>query len=105
QAQVQVRGPDGSEQTLDMPASLQPSIAWTPKSPGVYGIDMVITGRAPDGKPIERTAFLTVEAQPSGNPKQATTNLSALIAGVVIALALAAFLFIWIIRRVFRRPH
>ncbi len=105
QAQVLVRGPDGGEETVDMPAGMQPSIAWTPKSPGVYGIDMVITGQAPDGKPIERTAFLTVEAQPAGSPKQATANLSALIAGVVIALALVAFLFIWIIRRLFRRPN
>jgi hypothetical protein len=103
QGQVLIRGTDGEVETLEMTPGLHTSIVWTPKSAGVYGIDMVVTGKAPDGRPIERTAFLAVEAQPAGSPEKATTNLSLLIAGVVLALGLGIYLLIRLIRRLFRR--
>ncbi len=103
QGQVLIRRPDGGQETLEMQAGMQSINTWTPPSPGTYGIDLVVTGQAPDGTPIERTAFLAIEAQPAAGTDKAATNLALLIGGVVLLLALLIFLLLRLIRAVSRR--
>ena len=92
-AQAILRAPDGKTQTLDLQPGQQATGSWTPPSPGTYGVDIVITGRAPDGSSIERTAFLAEEVQPNPNQLQVTTNLVLLIVLVLAVLGAIIFLF------------
>ena len=96
QGQILVRHADGSVETLDMQPGTESVNRWTPQAPGVYGIDIAVTGQGPDGTPIERTAFLAVEAQPQS--ETASTNLVLVIAGIVLMLALLVLLVVWFIR-------
>lgn len=40
-------------------------MAWKPAASGVYGINIQVRGSAPGGAPLEREAFLSVQAQPA----------------------------------------
>ena len=64
QAQALVRQPDGVVQTVDFQPGQTISAGWQASLPGPHGIDLLVTGRAPDGSPVERTAFLALEVQP-----------------------------------------
>jgi pimeloyl-ACP methyl ester carboxylesterase len=103
-AQAVVRGPDGKVQTLDMTPGTQASAAWTPRTVGTYGVDVVVTGRAPDGSQVERTAFLAEEAQPNPSKFQVSANLVLLILLVFAVAGLIGFLIIRLSSR-FRRRH
>ncbi len=64
-AEALVRMPDGNTQQIAITTdggSLTAS--WTPQTTGLYGIDLHVSASSPDGIPVDRTAFLTVEAQP-----------------------------------------
>ena len=102
-AQALIQDSDGNVETLDFPAGQAVSAAWTPKAPGAYAVDIVVTGSAPDGSPVERTDFLAVEVQPNRSRGQVTFNLFALIAGVVLVLALILFGVYRAVRRIVRR--
>jgi hypothetical protein len=102
-AQASVRYPNGEIKNLPLSANGgEWQASWSPAGPGLYGIDVVLSGKAPDGTPIERSAFLSVEAQPTS--EQISVTRFALIAGV-------AFLFVilitWILmrRRITARPQ
>jgi hypothetical protein len=64
-ADALVRAPDGSAEIVKLAASGDSRTAiWSPKAAGLYGIDMHVTAVSPDNIPVDRVAFLTVEAQP-----------------------------------------
>ncbi len=64
-AQAILRHPDGSAETLDMPITgNSATLEITPRSSGLYGIEVDVTALAPDGAAIDRAAFLSFEAQP-----------------------------------------
>ena len=71
-------------------------MAWKPVASGVYGINIQVSGSAPDGAPLEREAFLSVLAQPAANQVAASqqrivTILLLVLAGITtIILILAA---------------
>jgi pimeloyl-ACP methyl ester carboxylesterase len=92
EAKAVIKDSDGKTETLIFPGGLNVSTTWTPKTPGTYAVDVVVTGSAPDGTPVERTDFLAIEVQTDPSKGQITFNLAALIAGVVLVLFLILFL-------------
>lgn len=84
-AQVVLRVPDGSAETLEMSVNGNSAqLEVTPTSSGIYGIEVNITGQAPDGAQIDRAAFLSFEVQPVD--KQITTARLLVGVGIVILL-------------------
>ena len=62
-----VRHPDGTTETVPLANEGESQRAtWAAPRPGLYAIDLAVRGRGPDGAPVERVAFLAVEAQPPG---------------------------------------
>jgi hypothetical protein len=57
---------------------------WTPDKPGLYGIEIQVTGRQPDGAPVERGSELTVEVQPEPTSLRRPAILLILIACLVL---------------------
>jgi pimeloyl-ACP methyl ester carboxylesterase len=91
-ARAVIRGPDG---LLTAPLHAEGDawqLRWAPATPGLYALDVLVIGQAPDGTPVARTAFLSVEAQPSAAQAQGMQSSLALIAGGagVVVLALVA---------------
>ncbi|HLO32059.1 MAG TPA: hypothetical protein VK249_23110 [Anaerolineales bacterium] len=86
EAKAFIRGSEGTNETLDFSAGQNISTRWTPRNPGMYAVDIVVTGLAPDGSTIERTGFLSVEVQPNPGKLQITFNLFLLIAAIVLVL-------------------
>lgn len=63
-----VRAPNGAKTDLKFEKKDNESRAvWTTAEPGVYAIDILAHGTAPNGMPIERASFLSVEVQPDPN--------------------------------------
>lgn len=103
QGQAVVRHPDGKVETLELPAGTESSVDWRAGEPGVYGVDLVVTGQTPGGELIERTSFLTIEIQPNPSEGRVTANLAGLIGGMLLVVALVIFLFTRLGRALFRR--
>ena len=103
--QILIRHPDGQVETLALGSGAQPSASWSPREPGIYGVDIEVTGRAPDDSPVERTSFLALEVQPNPSREQVTGTLLALIGGVVLVLVLLIYLIIRALHPVFRRTR
>jgi pimeloyl-ACP methyl ester carboxylesterase len=84
-AQALLRHPDGSLQDLAMTIKgNSATLEVTPRSSGIYGLEVDITALAPDGTPIDRAAFLTFEAQPINEQIRTTRILAG--AGIILAL-------------------
>lgn len=97
--EASVRGPDGSREALQfVNAAGEQAATWTPKESGVYAIDVSARGATPDGLPIERTRFLSVEVLP--DPNRGILSLSLMILAALTILTLLAF---WIKQRWSRR--
>jgi len=96
-AQVKLRKPDGSLETLDMEINGNAAtLNIIPKTSGIYGIEVDVTSQASDGTPIDRAAFLTFEVEPP-NTQIATTRL---LVGVGIGLVvLIAFLALRMLKK------
>ncbi|HEX8684099.1 MAG TPA: alpha/beta fold hydrolase [Ardenticatenaceae bacterium] len=89
EANASIRSPDGTVQSVPLTGEGDERQAtWTPTAPGLHAVDIVVTGAAPDGQPIERTAFLVVDVQPHRNDFRAT-----LVLGGVGVILLSALLF------------
>ena len=101
QAQALIRSPQGEAETIQL--TVQGNRAegtWKPDQPGLYGIDLQVVGKAPDGSTIERAAFLTVEAQPSQDQTRTKLILFAIAFGVVcLVLAALGLLFFLLLRK------
>ncbi len=69
EAQADILQPDGS--LVNFPMTLTGAeylVSWEPPEPGLYGVEVRLTGRAPDGSPVERAANFTLETQPEPRP-------------------------------------
>jgi hypothetical protein len=102
-AQALIKDAEGNIETLDFPSGQNISTTWTPKTPGTYAVDVIVTGSASDGTPVERTDFLAIEVQPNPSQGQVTFNLVAVIAGVVLVLVLILFGVFRGVRKIVRR--
>lgn len=99
---ARIRHPDGS--LRDIPFAItggEWQANWTPSEPGLYGIDVLANGNAPDGTVIDRSAFLSIEAQPTADQFRLIQFASAILAGII-----AVFFTIFIVRKIrgTRRP-
>lgn len=95
-AHAVIKDSNGNVETLNFPAGQGAAVEWVPSTPGIYAVDIVVTGAAPDGSPVERTDFLAIEVQPNPGKGQITFNLVAIIVGVVFVIGLILFtLFRW----------
>lgn len=92
-----LRKPDGKEEEL---ALSNGKADWTPAETGVYGVDIIAQANAPDGSPIERTTFLSVEVQPAAEKAQRNLNLLVMAGGALFLLVLW-----WLWRKFRRRNH
>ena len=101
-AQARFRYPDGVFRNIALTAAgAEWRSSWIPETPGLYGVDMTVNGSAPDGTRIERSAFLTIEAQPTPEQFQPIQFAIMLGAGIIIVL-----IVVWVgsrVRRVIRR--
>ena len=92
EAQAEIRGPDGSLEALPLRISAGQAVAdWKPRAPGLYGVTLRVAGLTADGAPVERTAFLSVEAQPLESLTGLARGLSAaaiLAVGLLSAVGL-----------------
>ena len=91
EASAVIKDSDGKTETLNFPAGQNISTTWTPTKAGTYAVDIIVTGIAPDGSPVERTDFLAIEVQPNPSKGQITFNLVAVIAVVALILILILF--------------
>jgi pimeloyl-ACP methyl ester carboxylesterase len=99
-AQANIRAPDGISQTLALDLQNgQGQTSWKLPEPGIYGVDVHAQALSADGIPIERTAFLALEVQPTPD----RTRETFLIAGTGLILLLAAAVAIAALRRTRRR--
>ncbi len=89
-----LRKPDGKEEELVLNDG---KADWTPAETGVHGVDIVAQATAPDGTPIERTTFLSVEVQPAAEKGRRNLNLLIAAAGALFVLLL------WWIGKRFRK--
>ena len=94
EAQAIIKDSDGETEILNFPAGQNVSTTWTPKTPGTYAVDIVVTGLAPDGTSVERTDFLAIEVQTNPSKGQITFKLVAVIVGVVLVLFLVLFVIL-----------
>jgi hypothetical protein len=92
-----IRTPVGKEEELVLKDG---KADWTPTSAGVRGVDIVARATAPDGSPIERTTFLSIEAQPAAERGQRNLKLLIIAAGTLLLLALW-----WVWMKVARRRN
>ncbi len=102
-AQALLRGPTGQTESIDFTPGTQVSASWTPQKVGTYGVDIIVTGRAPDGSQVERTAFLSEEVQPNLSNLQISLNLALVLILVVAILVLVMFLAVRSFRRLAHR--
>jgi pimeloyl-ACP methyl ester carboxylesterase len=86
-AQALIHSPDGNIKTVDLVMNgAQASASWKPDAPGLYGIDIRVTGNGPDSAPVERTAFLSLETQPKAGMSKGL--LGFILAGMLAAILL-----------------
>jgi hypothetical protein len=89
QAVARVTGPDGRVETVTLAVTGDSFEGeWAPASAGLYGLDLSVTAQTPDGTPVERTAFLAIEAQPRPNVVRSGLALAAIVGGVLCVLVL-----------------
>lgn len=97
-AQARIRYPDGSIKNIALTdAGNEWRATWNPNLPGLYGVDITVNANAPDGLIIERSTFLSVEAQPTAEQFRPIQLGLCLGAGMIVVM-----IFVWgvnIIRR------
>jgi pimeloyl-ACP methyl ester carboxylesterase len=90
-----IHKPDGKEEELSLDGG---NADWTPTETGVHGVDIVAQAAAPDGSPIERTTFLSVEVQPAAEKGRRNLTLLLIAAGTLLVLLLG-----WMWKRLGKR--
>jgi pimeloyl-ACP methyl ester carboxylesterase len=99
EAQAAIRGPDGRLQTLPLTIEgTQARASWKPAAAGLYAIDVSARGLRPDGATVERTAFLSAEAQP------AVSIAPQLWLGGALLLIVVGVMLVWSMARRRRKP-
>ncbi|HEY5670096.1 MAG TPA: alpha/beta fold hydrolase [Anaerolineales bacterium] len=95
QAQTNVRSPDGNQESLSMSqAGEMRQVAWTPTQPGLYSVEISVSGRTPDGMTVERAAYFTVEAQPAPRSPLISWGILCLVMFGILAINLWVFAFL-----------
>jgi hypothetical protein len=99
-----IRHPDGKAESMSLtPGGDGWQATWKPTSPGVYGINLQVSGSAPDGTPLEREASLSVQSQPSANQAVASQRLLSTVVLLVLT-ALVILIVGSLVKRRTRRP-
>jgi len=95
-----VRAPDGTTERHALNGA-QPAkqLTLAPGQTGIYTLDITAHGRAEDGSPVDRSAFLAFEVQPSSSTGR--RSLLAIAAGAAVPLVGAGM---WLVYRR-RRAH
>ncbi len=90
--QALIRRPGGGTEEINFTDSGDEKRAvWIPKESGVYAVDVVAQGVAPDGLRIERADFLAFEVQP-GPPRGQLTLATMAISGITLATVVVFWL-------------
>jgi pimeloyl-ACP methyl ester carboxylesterase len=93
-----IRLTDGSEETVPLSASGESvQASWTPSQPGLYGVEVRLTGLTPDGSTVDRAASFTIEAQPT--PRSPLLGWAILCVIFVAILAINLWVFTILIKR------
>jgi pimeloyl-ACP methyl ester carboxylesterase len=94
--QANIRSLDGRTQTVGLDLQNdQGQASWRLQQPGIYGVDVHVQALSADGVPIERTAFLALEVQPTPD----RTRETFLIAGAGLGLLLLSGVAVVTLRR------
>ncbi|MBM3121340.1 MAG: hypothetical protein FJZ97_04030 [Chloroflexi bacterium] len=102
-ADAVVHRPDGTTETVTLALDGSQSLAqWRAGTAGIYAVDLTVSGSAPDGTPIERSAFLSFEVQP--DKKDGSLLLVGVGLGLGLALLAAAVMLV-LRRRRKRNPQ
>ena len=97
-AQASLRAPDGGVQTIDLvPQGEIRQVAWKPSQPGLYSVEINVDGNAPDGTPVERAAYFTIEVQAA--PRSPLISLAILLVVFLAVLAINLWVFAILIKR------
>jgi hypothetical protein len=97
-AQASLRAPDGSLETIDLtPQGAMHQATWRPGQPGLYSVEIDVTGRAPDGSSIERAASFTIEAQ--AVPRSPVLTWVIILAVLLAVVAINLWVFAILIKR------
>jgi pimeloyl-ACP methyl ester carboxylesterase len=87
QAEVLIWHPDGEAEVLPLTVTGSDFAGeWRPDDEGVYQLDIVVLAQTPDGTPVERTAFLAIQAQPKPTPVRTAAATVAIVGGVLCLL-------------------
>jgi hypothetical protein len=89
--QALIRRPDGGTEEVSFTGGDEKRAMWVPKESGIYGVDVVARGLAPDGLQIERADFLSFEVQPDPTRGHLTLALI-IIAGITFVTAIIFWL-------------
>lgn len=90
--QARIRYPSGELRTFPLTLSSGDlRLTWQSAQPGLYSADIDVNGNAPDGTTIERSAFLSLQVQPTADQFQ---NARLLAIAAVVALVAAAGVFV-----------
>jgi pimeloyl-ACP methyl ester carboxylesterase len=93
--QALIRRPDGGTEEINFTGGGDEKRAvWIPKEPGIYAVDVIAQGPAPDGLQIERADFLAFEVQPDPTRGQ----LSLALMGVA-GITLVTVIIFWLMNR------
>lgn len=93
--QALIRRPDGGTEEINFTDSGDEKRAvWVPKESGIYAVDVVARGLAPDGLQIERADFLSFEVQP--DPTRGQLSLALMI---IAAITLITAIIFWLMNR------
>ncbi|MBI5029580.1 MAG: hypothetical protein HZB51_03575 [Chloroflexi bacterium] len=99
EAQARIRYPDGTLKDVALAADgAEWRSSWRAEAPGLYGVDLMVNGNAPDGTVIERGAFLSVEVQPTAQQFQPVQTVLITSLGIV-ALIISAIVILLFRRR------
>jgi pimeloyl-ACP methyl ester carboxylesterase len=97
-AQALIHAPDGKTNTIDLAINgAQAGTSWKPDTPGIYGIDIRVTGNGLANMPVERTAFLSLEVQPRAGVSSGKIFFLAaiLVACFILFVIILAGILIW----------
>ena len=104
QAQTNVRSPDGNLESLAMSqVEGERQVMWTPRQPGLYSVEISVSGHTPDGMAVERAAYFTVEAQPA--PRSPLLSWGILCAVMIVILAINLWVFAILVKKARRRKN